>query len=121
MKDLGGARESAKDIASREGFYWGKEVINSYFARAERDMDQHWQTYIGPILDKYQIDYTHVVDLAAGHGRNSARLAPKSKRITVVDINPKISKRVRNGFGAIGGLISFAMMASESTGFRTTR
>jgi|SRR5665213_3376110 len=88
MSDPQRINTSATEIASKEGFYWGDEVTQSYFVQAERDMDRHWATHINPILVQNLINYDHVLDLAAGHGRNSARLARHGKKITIVDINP---------------------------------
>jgi ubiquinone/menaquinone biosynthesis C-methylase UbiE len=79
---------NAKGIAAREGFLWGEEVSGSYFDTAERDMDYHWESHVAPFLSKYAINYAHVLDLAAGHGRNSERLSRFSLNLTIVDINP---------------------------------
>jgi ubiquinone/menaquinone biosynthesis C-methylase UbiE len=85
-------------IAARDGFHWGDEVTKIYFEPAERDMARHWQTWIGPVLGRSQIDYTHVLDLAAGHGRNSVRLAQSAKKITLVDINQENIRFCRQRF-----------------------
>lgn len=78
---------TAKNIAKDQGFFWGDEVTETYFNAAERDMERHWDDLIWPMLKHIKIDGTHIVDLAAGHGRNSAKLEQFAKKITIVDIN----------------------------------
>jgi ubiquinone/menaquinone biosynthesis C-methylase UbiE len=57
----------------------------SYYEAAENDMDQQWRDLIWPFIR--DCDFTCVVDLAAGHGRNSNKLKDVSKKIYLVDIN----------------------------------
>jgi len=98
MTALHAGGDSAAEIAAAEGFHWGDNVTQSYFERAERDMERHWATYVAPILGRHAIDYTHVLDLAAGHGRNAARLARLAKKITIVDINAENIRFCRRRF-----------------------
>ena len=58
-----------------------------YFDAAEPDMDKQWENLIWPMLKDRGIDFHCVLDLAAGHGRNSAKLRQYADRIIIVDIN----------------------------------
>lgn len=84
---LGGGRgESASARLLRKARQPGKEFRNSpYYDVAEPDMAQQWRDLIWPRI--HHLDFSSVLDLAAGHGRNSARLREVSDRITIVDIN----------------------------------
>jgi Methyltransferase domain len=57
-----------------------------YFTLAERDMDAHWSTLIKPYLP-LDADYSYVLEIAPGHGRNTEKLRNFSKTIIGVDIN----------------------------------
>ena len=76
----------ATEIAQREGYFWGDEVAEAYFDRAEAAFETQWAEIIGPLIDGIQ--YGTVVDLASGHGRNARRLAEKARLVHCVDINP---------------------------------
>ena len=60
-------------------------LLSWYFARAERDMERDWNEIIWPQLK--HVSYDTVLDIAAGRGRNSAKLAAHAKQIICVDIN----------------------------------
>lgn len=75
-----------REVANSEGFLWGDQVAETYFARAERDMGMHWDEIIRPLLE--HVTYDTVLDIAAGRGRNSARLAAHAKQVICLDINP---------------------------------
>lgn len=51
-----------------------------------------------PFLDRYGIDYSNVMDFAAGHGRNSAWLRERSGHIWIVDINQEVIDYCRQRF-----------------------
>jgi ubiquinone/menaquinone biosynthesis C-methylase UbiE len=74
-------------IAAAEGLLWGDAVKESYFDVAESGMEKQWQSLVWPVLCAHSIDYSHVLDLAAGHGRNSAKLLQFARNITIVDLN----------------------------------
>jgi ubiquinone/menaquinone biosynthesis C-methylase UbiE len=57
----------------------------NYHLDAEAGMDQQWATLIWPLIK--DSDFSVVVDLAAGYGRNSAKLLPQAGQLIVVDIN----------------------------------
>jgi ubiquinone/menaquinone biosynthesis C-methylase UbiE len=48
-------------------------------------MEVQWNSLIWPMIKGF--DFTTVVDLAAGHGRNSVMLLKEAKRLYIVDIN----------------------------------
>lgn len=79
-------RDSALETAIEEGFFWGDNVAKTYFEQAEKDMEYHWTRFVEPFIN--DIEYDVVLDLAAGHGRNSAILAGRARRVICVDINP---------------------------------
>lgn len=67
--------------AADEAVVWKN---HSYYDVAETHMDQQWRDLIeGFIRD---CDFTTVVDLAAGHGRNSAKLLERASRLYIVDL-----------------------------------
>jgi SAM-dependent methyltransferase len=57
-----------------------------YFPAAEASMDRQWYTMIYPLIQN--MDFTSVLDFAAGYGRNAAKLAPLSQRLTIVEPSP---------------------------------
>jgi len=58
---------------------------NPYYAQAEERMDCQWNELIWPRIK--DCNFTHVVDLACGHGRNSEKFLPLAGRITLVDLS----------------------------------
>jgi ubiquinone/menaquinone biosynthesis C-methylase UbiE len=80
-------RKNLDAIVSDEAFLWGDDVFEAYHLPAEADMHRQWATQIWPLLSKHNIDYAHSVDLACGHGRNTAMLSPLSQKVTLVDVN----------------------------------
>jgi ubiquinone/menaquinone biosynthesis C-methylase UbiE len=67
-----------------------------YFDEAEADIDVQWQELIWPFISGS--DFTCVVDLAAGHGRNSTKLRDVSGMIYIVDINAENISYCRKRF-----------------------
>jgi len=56
-----------------------------YYDIAEPDMEWQWETLIWPMIQG--LDFSGVIDLAAGHGRNSVRLREHAGCLFIVDIN----------------------------------
>ena len=56
-----------------------------YYDEAEQYMEQQWREAIWPFIQS--ADFSYVLDLAAGHGRNSEKLKQHAKKIHIVDIN----------------------------------
>jgi len=59
-------------------------------------MRRQWSHYVWPRIR--DADFTTVVELACGHGRNTARLAPLAQRIIAVDINAACVAATRKRF-----------------------
>jgi hypothetical protein len=74
--------EKLRELAAYSGDPWIPQ--NPYFAHAEAYMDDLWKGLIRPFI--YGCDFTHTIDLAAGHGRNSAKLATFARRLSIMDI-----------------------------------
>lgn len=74
---------------------------SAYFAAAEPDMQRHWDYYIWPRIQ--HLDLSAVLDLACGHGRNTARLAAVSERVIAADINQECIDACRARFAADNG------------------
>ena len=56
-----------------------------YYDEAEEHIDAQWETFVLPSIA--DAEFAVVVDLAAGRGRNSAKLAPLCDQLHIVDIN----------------------------------
>jgi ubiquinone/menaquinone biosynthesis C-methylase UbiE len=69
---------------------------SSYFKAAERRIGRQWAHYIWPRLRG--VDFTLVVDVACGHGRNTAHLARRSGRVVAVDISQECVEVTRKRF-----------------------
>jgi ubiquinone/menaquinone biosynthesis C-methylase UbiE len=77
--------QSVAEIARKEGFFWGES--SGYFDAAERGIDAHWSSIVGPMVDG--LPRRTVLDLASGHGRNAQRLAVGAQHVYCVDVNPE--------------------------------
>jgi SAM-dependent methyltransferase len=75
--------DQLSDLAHRviDAFRHGEAA--DYFTRAESLMDEQWSQIIYPIIK--DMDFSCVLDFAAGHGRNSAKLLPLSRQLIVVE------------------------------------
>lgn len=71
--------------------------VGAYFEDAERYMQVQWDNTIWPIIS--QEDFTHTLDLACGHGRNSAYLSRHAKTLHLVDVNESCIAACRARFG----------------------
>jgi ubiquinone/menaquinone biosynthesis C-methylase UbiE len=76
------AREKLLETAREPGVQFRNAP---YYDIVEPCMAEQWRELIWPRIRR--LDFSHVLDLAAGHGRNSARLREVAGRITIVDIN----------------------------------
>ena len=69
-----------------------------YFEAAERDMASHWKQFIEPNWPT-DVDLSYVLEIAPGHGRNSAKLRSMgAAKIVGVDINEGNIQFLRNRF-----------------------
>ena len=73
-----------QELANYSGDPWTPK--NKYFQAAEVHIEEIWRTLIFPFIS--DCDFSAVIDLGAGHGRNSTMLAPKAGRLLVLDIQP---------------------------------
>ncbi len=73
---------SIKKSANYSGDPW--RPTNTYFRDAESGMDYCWTKHIWPVIS--ECDFSFVFDLAAGHGRNSSKLAPMAGNLVIQDI-----------------------------------
>lgn len=71
-----------RELAKKVGDDWKDRP---YYDDAEQYMDTQWRESIWPFIK--DADFSYVVDLAAGHGRNSEKLKQHARKIHIVDIN----------------------------------
>lgn len=71
-----------KDLAKDVGQDW---ISSTYYDDAEKFIDIQWDGLVWPFINGN--DFTNIIDLAAGHGRNTEKLKEIAKKITIVDIN----------------------------------
>jgi SAM-dependent methyltransferase len=84
--ELEGYRSSSLDkLAHYSGDPWGPG--NPYYEHAEQYIQQSWEKVIWPFIGDVA-DFTHSLDLAAGHGRNSEFLLRYAETLVIMDIQP---------------------------------
>jgi ubiquinone/menaquinone biosynthesis C-methylase UbiE len=69
---------------------------NDYYHMAEDYIESQWKNLIWPVIK--DCDFSMVVDLAAGHGRNTRKLLGVSKNIAVVDLSENNIEYCKNRF-----------------------
>ena len=67
-----------------------------YYDLAEKDLENQWRDLIWPMVEDF--DFTCALDLAAGHGRVSAKLQPLAKKLYTVDISEPAVEFCRRRF-----------------------
>lgn len=72
------------------------DVSKGYFTDAESVIEYQWNNIIYPIIKDF--DFTEIVDLACGHGRNTEYLSRLSNNIHLVDINQSCIDACRDRF-----------------------
>ena len=70
---------------------------NQYFDEAEPHMDAQWSSIIWPIIKDF--DFSVVLELGPGAGRNTKKLCPLSKMIYAVDLNSYALEALKKNFG----------------------
>jgi ubiquinone/menaquinone biosynthesis C-methylase UbiE len=70
---------------------------SGYYAIAEADMEQQWRDTILPRIRG--ADFTRVLELAPGHGRNTRKLMELAREIHLVDVNRSCIDACRERFG----------------------
>lgn len=74
---------------------------DTYFDIAEPWMDQQWEWYIYPNIKT--ADFTRVLELAPGYGRNTARLMQYAREIHLVDVNQSCIDHCKERFAKYSG------------------
>lgn len=69
----------------------------NYYRDAEPYIKKQWEGVIWPIIQ--DLDFTDVLELAPGHGRNTEFLRRLAGSITLVDVNPNCIEACRERFG----------------------
>jgi SAM-dependent methyltransferase len=69
----------------------------NYYRDAEPYIQKQWDGVIWPIIK--DLDFTEVLELAPGHGRNTEHLRRVAGSITLVDVNPNCIEACRERFG----------------------
>lgn len=82
--------------ARKSGDMFRQWPYTGYFEAAEPHMDEQWETLIWPKIS--ELDFTNVLDFAAGYGRNSTKLRDVADHITIVDINQECIESCRQRF-----------------------
>lgn len=93
-------RERLAAEARELGRNW---VETPYFELAERDMDFYWEQLVYPLIRDW--DFSVVLDLAAGHGRNTEKLRRHAGKVYVVDVNPENVEFCRQRFAGDDRLV----------------
>jgi ubiquinone/menaquinone biosynthesis C-methylase UbiE len=70
---------------------------NKYFVEAEAHMDSQWSGIIWPIIKDF--DFSVVLELAPGAGRNTKKLCAVSKMIHAVDLNSYALEMLKANLG----------------------
>lgn len=93
--------EVLKRLARHSGDPWVS--TNRYFETAEAHMEALWTRLIYPFIS--DCDFTAVIDLAAGHGRNSEMLRKVAGTLTIMDIQPGNVEFCKERFAGDPGII----------------
>jgi SAM-dependent methyltransferase len=70
---------------------------SDYYELAEKSFEAQWQILIWPLIK--DCDFSIVVDLGAGHGRNTDFLLKHAVKLYAVDINVENIEYMKNRFG----------------------
>jgi SAM-dependent methyltransferase len=91
------ARSSAQTALGERAHSSGDPFrVSPYYEVAEAHIDELWDTLIWPRIDG--LDFTRVLDLATGHGRNAAKLQQVAGELVLVDINEECLAACRKRF-----------------------
>lgn len=95
----GGATRPPPDVlraAAEVGAHWRN---SPYHREAEAFAAEQWAWLVEPFLAD-AVDFSRTLDLAAGQGRNAARLLPRARELWLVDILAENIAACRARFGA---------------------
>jgi ubiquinone/menaquinone biosynthesis C-methylase UbiE len=87
-----------------------------YFAAAEERMEWQWRNVIWPLIKGG--DFTAVLELACGHGRNTEYLRQHAGVIHLVDVNRSCLDACRSRFGDQVGNCRFFYHLTDGNHFR---
>jgi SAM-dependent methyltransferase len=73
------------------------DVSKGYFIDAESVIEYQWSNLIYPIIK--DLDFSSVLDLACGHGRNSEYLRKHTKELHLLDVNQSCLDACKERFG----------------------
>lgn len=106
MKELIISQSELQTLAQYSGDPWNSK--NRYFIDAEPHIISQWKGLIFPFLAGS--DFRSVVDLAAGHGRNSSMIVslPELEHLWIIDIQSANVEKCRERFSGYHN-ISFAV------------
>lgn len=96
-----------RKICSTEGLW------DSYFEEAEADMGHQWEQLIWPKIQAFDFDAT--LELAPGAGRNTEKLAQRSRVLHAVDLNEYALKRLRTRFAHYTGRCKLHFHKNQGT------
>jgi SAM-dependent methyltransferase len=95
-----GGETGLASLAAYSGDPWTPD--NPYFQMAEKDGRWLWDNLVWPFID--DSDFSDVLDLAAGHGRNSAFLLEHAHRLTIADVQAGNVESCRRRFGELANV-----------------
>lgn len=70
---------------------------DGYFTRAENQIEDQWKNIIWPIIQ--HCDFSHVLEIACGAGRNTELLAKHASNILATDLNAYALQKARSRLG----------------------
>lgn len=76
-----------------------RDMWNPYFREAEGSFAIQWETVVWPLIRDF--DFTHVLELSPGAGRNTQMLCTLARRLTAVDYNEYALKQTRERLGQV--------------------
>lgn len=74
-----------------------------YYDEAEVGLDSDWTSLIWPLIQN--CDFSCVVEIAAGHGRNSEKLRHLTERLYLVDINRENIDFLKRRFAGAANIV----------------
>lgn len=93
------AKEIVQKLVAKKTIFQCRDshTEGGYYADAEPYMDQQWDKIIYPLIRGY--DFSTVLELAPGHGRNTEKLRRLAKEMHLVDVNSTCIEACRTRFG----------------------
>jgi ubiquinone/menaquinone biosynthesis C-methylase UbiE len=99
-------RASADDVRAK--FEYGH-----YYDWAEPAMDEQWNAFFKPFLERFPFDFTDTLELAPGHGRNTNKLKDFARHLYLVDYNKTCIDKCRERFGKSIGRCEFTYIIND--------